>query len=78
MKQVYKPSNIIPKDAVAAFSSFYMQRTDELTRVKNMALVDYCEKNQFTREEYEAFKTGVATYVQFFMDCYAETTLVEH
>lgn len=70
------PSSIIGYKGVHAFADFYEKFPEEISKMKSACLIQYCEDQEFTKEEYEAFKQGVATIIAFLQSSHAESNVI--
>ena len=70
------PSDIIGMKAVHEFAGFYLKHPEEIARMRGACLIQYCEDKEFSAEEYNAFKLGVATVLQFFLSATAESETI--
>lgn len=62
-------TEVLDGDAINAFASFWTMRMTDLGKARDAALVDWCKKNTFTKEEFIAYKDGLATLLNVFMEC---------
>ncbi|MBP7118464.1 hypothetical protein KBA63_00090 [Candidatus Woesebacteria bacterium] len=60
------------KTAVASFGRFWENNGDDLMTVVAGKLLQYSEQNNYTREEFAAYKEGVGVLSKFFAECWAE------
>lgn len=70
------PSEIIGMRGVHGFADFYTRFPQEVAKMKDGCLIQYCDEQEFSQVEYSAFKQGVATVMKFFLSCKAESEVV--
>ena len=66
-------TDVVSQKGVEKFSEFWFKNMGHIKTVNNEALLRFCEDHTFTKEEYDAFKRGVATMMDFMLACYEET-----
>lgn len=72
-----RPSDVIGADRVGEFGAFKQRNHDQLQEVTRELIKDYCLKNSFNKEQFEAFKSGVVSWSLFLEKCIEESEKVK-
>ena len=67
-----KPSDVIGSNKLGTFAAFYRDNTEELKKIADSTLLDFCKNNDFDSKELKAFQRGLLSSFVFFNQCDAE------
>lgn len=70
--QPKKPSDFLPNEQLQALATVWFKNTDAFKTIQNQVLQDFCERYEFTKDEYDAYKRGAASVLDILYACYAE------
>lgn len=71
-KPSVKPSDIISKEGVSRFASFFEKNLEDVNAVVEKALLKWCKETQFSKEEFIAYKRGSEALLEFLTLCIKE------
>jgi hypothetical protein len=74
MNQVYKTEEVLGSmKLVKEFAQFNANHKDDIKRVYDKFLLDFCDTQSFTPSELKYYRLGLDTIVQIFANCEADT-----
>lgn len=71
------PSEVMKSEHVAQLATVWGRYSEALAELQKVTLIDFCERYEFTKDEYDAYKRGVASVLEFFLNCHEEITQKE-
>lgn len=72
-----KPSDVIGHSKLGAFAAFYRENAEELAKITDSTLLDFCKNNDFDSKELKAFQRGLLSSFLFFNQCDAEVRALQ-
>ncbi len=61
-----KPSDVISKEGVSRFASFFEKNLEDVNTVVEKSLLKWCKETSFSKEEFVAYKRGTESLLKFF------------
>lgn len=67
-----KPSDFLTNEQMQALATIWFKNAEALKSIQSQTLLDFCERYEFTKDEYDAYKRGVAGVLDVFYNCFTE------